>query len=127
MENINIISMEKLTDMFEEEEKCRRSYLDLVGRQEIDGLLYDVYEDNRTGKKYAAWQPRTVHMGFNSNEPGKVEEFIAIVEREGACNASWGVTGRTAHLILANKLRESLPQYDWEVSYEHYGCKAKKR
>ena len=127
MENINIISREKLSEMFEEEEKSRGYYIEMLGQQEIDGLLHTIVEDKRTGKKYAARKTRTVHMGFNSNEEGKVEEFIAIVEREGACNASWGVTGRTMHLMLANQLRASLPQYDWEVSYEHYGCKATKR
>lgn len=70
---------------------------------------------------------RTVHMGFNSNEEGKVEEFIRIVEHEGACKASWGVTGRTSHLMLANELAKSFPQYDWEIDYDRYGCKATKR
>ena len=122
MNNITIITNEKLNAMLETEEQ----FFDWLGTNEVDGLLYTVWKDKRTGIEYAVREIRTVRMGFNSNEEGKVEEFISIVEREGACQASWGVTGRTMHLYLANQLAKSLPQYEW-VCTENYGCTATKK
>lgn len=121
MSNINIITAEQADSMWGDE----RNY-EWVGYREINGREYSVLKNRRTKEEFAAPHTRSVHMGFNSNEPGKVEEFIAIVEREGACHASWGVTGRTMHLILANQLAASLPQYDWEIGY-NYHCKATKK
>ena len=127
MNTISIITNRKLNAMFEEEEQSGREYIECSGRQEAEGFLYTVYKDTRTGKEYAVREIRTVHMGFNSNEDGKVEEFIGIVEREGVCKASWGVTGRTAHLMLAMSLEALLPQYEFEIDYDRYLCLAKKR
>lgn len=124
---LNIVSKDELYELFQEEDRVKRQFIEYHGCREIDGLLYTVYKDKRNGQLLASRQVRTVHMGFNSNEEGKVEEFIAIVEREGACKASWGVTGRTMHEILAHQLAKELPQYDWEIDYQSYGCKATKK
>ena len=126
MKALKIIPMSELESMLEQEERVNGNYLKLEGEQEVDGLLCIVYEDIRTHTRYASREIRTIHMGFNYNEEGKVEEFVAVVEREGACHASWGVTGRTMHMILAGQLADSLPQYDWEIGY-NYLCKATKK
>ena len=126
MKSYEIISGEKLNEMLEEEEVSGREYLELGDRIEIDGFLYSTWIDTRTKKEYLHRLIRTVHMGFNDNEPGKIEEFIEIVEREGACKASWGVTGRTYHLMLAEQLAGLLPQYNFEIDYQSYRCLAKK-
>lgn len=122
MEHITIITNRKLNAMLETEER----FFDWEGERDIEGHLYTVWKDKRTGHLYGVPTVRTVRMGFNSNDEGKVEEFVSIVEREGACQASWGVTGRTMHLCLANQLAKSLPQYEWECT-ENYGCKATKK
>lgn len=128
MEHITIITNRKLNAMFEEEERSGRTYLEcLPNVEDEDGFLYSVYKDERTGKKYGVREIRSVRMGFNSNDEGKVEEFISIVEREGVCKAFWGVTGRTMHLMLAEQLAASLPQYKWELDYDSYLCKAMKK
>lgn len=64
---------------------------------------------------------RSIYMGFNYNEDGKVEELISIVEKEGACEAYWGVTGRTKHQILSYQLSKELPQYNFNIG-ENYEC-----
>ena len=127
--NIKYITRDQLHELLHQEEQEHGNYLHWEGYNELgaQGLLYGTWQDTRTKQMYAVQEVRTVHMGFNSNEEGKVEEFIRIVEREGACKASWGVTGRTKHLMLANEFAKSLPQYDWEVDYDTYGCKATKR
>lgn len=127
MENIYFITREQANQIFEEEERTGKELYDWQGEREIDGLLYSIYRRKRTREEFACPQIRTVHMGFNSNEDGKVEQFVEIVEREGACHASWGVTGRTMHEILARNLAKELPQYDWKIDYEYYGCTATKR
>jgi hypothetical protein len=126
MKKIEALANSILDSLFEEEERTGRELVTWVGEREIDGLLYTVYQNKRNGEEYALRQTRTVHMGFNSNEEGKEEEFVSIVEREGSCNALWGVTGRTMHAILAQKLADKFPQYDWEITY-NYGCKAIKK
>lgn len=124
---LNIISKETWYEMLEAEEKSGRDYLTPeLAVEDEDGLLYRIWKDERTGKEYAVREIRTVHMGFNSNEEGKVDEFIAIVEREGECLASWGVTGRTMHGILAQQLAKELPQYEFEIGY-NYHCLARKK
>lgn len=123
---MNIITKEHWHDMLRAEDKSGKYYLDFVRNEEQDGLLYAVWMDKRTGKDYAVREIRTVNMGFNSNEDGKVDEFVSIVEREGECKASWGVTGRTAHELLAHQLAKELPQYDFEIGY-NYHCLARKR
>lgn len=123
---LNIISKETWYEMLEAEEKSGREYLVDLRYEEIDGKRYGVWQDKRTGEEFAIREIRTVHMGFNTNEEGKVDEFIAIVEREGECYASWGVTGRTMHGLLAEKLARELPQYDFEIGY-NYHCLARKK
>lgn len=127
MENkYTIISSETLCAMFEEEENSGRDYLTSGSQFQIDGLTYVPWIDTRTGKRYAARHTPTIHMGFNSNEPGTIERLIEVVEREGECKASWGVTGRTMHGILAEALKRELPQYDFEIGY-NYQCIVRKR
>lgn len=126
MEHITVITRRKLHTMLEEEEKAHGFYIVPKGERDFDGRLYSIWEDERTRKLYGVPEVRTVHMGFNANEDGKVEAFVEIVEREGACKASWGVTGRTMHSILAFKLAKELPQYEWEIT-GNYGCTAKKK
>lgn len=123
---LNIITREEANERFAAEEKSGRYYIEYAGCDDVNGLLYYFYRDGRNGYEFAVRQTRTVHMGFNSNDEGKVEEFIEIVEREGECLASWGVTGRTMHQYLAQQLADSLPQYDWEIGY-NYHCKATKK
>lgn len=123
MEHISIISKKKLNAMLEENENA----FEWLGEREYEGFLYSVWENRQSGKKYATRVIRTVHMGFNSNEDGKVEELCNIVEREGGCNASWGVTGRTMHEMLARKLARELPQYEFKIDYQSYGCLVQKR
>ena len=123
MEHITIITKRKLKAMLEADER----FFDWKGERDCEGRLYDIWKDKRTGHLYGVQIVRTVHMGFNSNDEGKVEEFVSIVEREGACKASWGVTGRTKHLMLAEQLAASLPQYEWELDYDRYLCKAMKK
>ena len=122
---MNVITKEKLTILLEEEERSGRQFIYWEGDKEVDGGLYSFWSDKRTGETFAVREIRTVSMGFNSNDPGKEEEFAAIVEREGACKASWGVTGRTMHQILARKLAEKMPQYRFEIGY-NYDCAAYK-
>lgn len=126
MSKFKIITEEQWCSMSEQELRSGREYLHWDGYEERDGLLFSVYLDKRLGKRYGVRTVRSVHMGFNSNEEGKVEEFVAIVEREGACKATWGVTGRTMHQILAGQLAKLLPQYEWEIGY-NYECKATRR
>ena len=131
MENTKIITKEEFTKMTSEElkynDKTGRWYIDtVVYEKEIDGKLYTIYKDTRNGNHYAVPQVKTIHMGFNSNEEGKLEEFIATIEKYGACQASWGVTGRTMHEILASQLAKELPQYDFEIGY-NYLCVGRKR
>lgn len=121
----SVISEAKLRRFFEAEDEGKMK-IDYCGTMEVEGFLYELYEDTRTGKRYAVRMIRTVHMGFNSNEDGKVEELVSVIEREGTCKASWGVTGRTMHLMLANKLAEMLPQYDWDIDYDRYHCQGMK-
>ena len=122
MEAITIVSRAKLHKMFEEEEK---GIYDLrwLKEIEVEGFLYAVYQDRRSKKQYATRKTRCVHMGFNSNEPGKEEEFLEIMKREGTCKASWGVTGRTMHRILANQLAKKYPQFRYEIG-DNYECTA---
>lgn len=126
MEKMKFITGEEMSAMFKQEAESGREYLDWEKMEEIDGLLYSVYRDRRNDEVYAARQTRTVHMGFNSNEEGKVDELVAIVEREGSCKASWGVTGRTMHEILAHRLSSELPQYDFDIGH-NYHCLVSKR
>lgn len=127
MEHYSIVTDKELNSLFEEEEKAKKEFIEWNRQEEYEGLLYSIYTDKRNGKQYAVNQARTVHMGFNSNEDGKIDELIEIVEREGKCKASWGVTGRTAHELLAEKLKNLLPQYDFEIGYEMYLCLVMKK
>ena len=122
MENYTIISREQLNELLEAEEKSGRDFLDWNGYKDFDGKMYcSIWKDTRTGTEYAVKALKSVHMGFNSNEEGKVEELIRTVEQYGEASASWGVTGRTMHSILAEKLADELPQYRFEIGY-NYQC-----
>ena len=126
MKKPKIITKRELNDLLEQEYRSNREYMNWKMEAEIDGLLHSIYEDKRSGELYAVRVVRTVHMGFNSNEEGKVEELVGIIEREGACNASWGVTGRTMHEILAHRLSKELPQYDFDIGH-NYRCLVTKK
>ena len=126
MAEIKIISKEELYKMFDEEEKSKKYYLDLMGEKEVDGTYCSLYKDTRTGITYASKTLKSVHMGFNSNEEGKLEELIATVEKYGEASASWGVTGRTMHEILAEQLKAQLTQYRFEIGY-NYKCEVYKK
>lgn len=131
MENIKIITKEEWKEMANEEikhfNKTDKWYFDTVEHEkEIDGKLYTIQKDTRNGNLYAAPTTKSVHMGFNSNEAGKLEEFISIVEKYGECKARWGVTGRTMHEILAQRLAKELPQYEFEIEY-NYHCIGRKK
>ena len=125
-EQLNIVTREEADERFAAEHKSGRWYIEYAGECEANGLLYHIYRDGRNGYEFALRQVRTVHMGFNSNEPGTLERFVEIVEREGSCNASWGVTGRTMHSILGHQLAALLPQYDWTIG-GNYECRATKQ
>ena len=127
MECYSVITKRRLSSLFQEEKSNGKEFIEWIKQEECEGLLYNFYIDKRTGKQYAVREARTVHMGFNSNEDGKIDELIAVVEREGGCKASWGVTGRTSHELLAKKLKELLPQYDFEIDYDMYHCIVTKR
>lgn len=121
MAKIHFITAEQADPMWGDE----RNYT-WVGYREINGREFSVLKNKRTNEEFAYPHTRTVHMGFNSNEDGKVEEFVGIVEREGSCMATWGVTGRTMHQILAGQLADQFPEYEWEIGY-NYHCKATKK
>lgn len=75
----------------------------------------------------------TVHMGLNTSPydkehwQEKLDEVKRVVESEGAARASWGCTGRTLHLYLANQLKEALPEYEFNIEYERYLCEIRRR
>ena len=119
--DVKIISKQEERQIFDEERMSGREYITYDRREECDGLLYDIFRDTRNGDKFAVRSIRSVHMGFNSNEPGTVDALIATVEREGAASASWGVTGRTLHSMLARQLEDLLPQYVFVIGY-NYEC-----
>lgn len=127
MERYSVVTNRKLRSLHEEEEKTGEEFIEWIKEEECEGLLYNFYVDKRNGKGYAIRESRTVHMGFNSNEDGKIDELIEIVEREGGCKASWGVDGRTAHQLLALQLKELLPQYDFKIDYDMYLCVVEKK
>jgi hypothetical protein len=123
---MTIITNEQINQLLEEEEKRGRDFLDIVGYEEHDGLLYTHWLDTRHGKHYFVRRERDVHMGFNDSPAEKVDEVRRIVEKEGVCHASWGVTGRTMHSILASQLAQKLPEYEFEIGY-NYECRITKR
>lgn len=126
MEELNktkIISHEKINRMFEEEAEFGKYKLDWIKETEFDNHLYSVYKDRKSGNYYAIEKSRFLHMGFNSNEPGTEDEFLRIMKVEGRCRPSWGVTGRTAHMMLAEQLAAKYPQFRWEIGY-NYKCEA---
>lgn len=129
MKKMKFITNVELYDLLEQEFESGKDYMDRKKTIEIDGLLYSVYQDKRTGNLYASRTIRTVHMGFNSNDVGAVEKLTGIVEREGACYVSWDVTRRTKHSILAHRLSEELPQYDFDdfVIGQNYRCLVTKK
>ena len=122
-----VISKEHLIKMLAEAEADgQEDEIEYICEVVSDGLLYSMWLDSRYGRKYAVRESRTVYFGLNSIPQEKVDEFIAIVEREGSCKASWNCTGRSLHLMLAQQLEKMLPQYRFELEY-NYGCVAHKR
>jgi hypothetical protein len=112
----------ELYDYYAEEERTGRDFIEWERNEEgSDGRLYTVYKNTKNGEMFKVVTVRSVHIGFNSHEPEKVAKLIEIVEREGACEARWGVTGRTAHALLAEELSEKLPQFNCKITY-NYGC-----
>lgn len=63
-------------------------------------------------------------MGTTFAKPGKVEVFAQMVKKEGVCDAWWDVPGKLAHHTLAKQLRAALPQYEFELDYYGYLCRA---
>ena len=114
------ISKTELHELIRESESSKREWLNWEEHREIDGLYYSIWKDDRTAMLYCVREPRSVHMGFNDSPTEKIAEVVAIVEREGMCKASWGVTGRTMHAILAEQLREKLPQYKFDIGYNYH-------
>ena len=126
-EDCKVISSEHLNKMLAEAEADGQDdEIDYIDRMEEDGLLYCIWFDKRYSNWYAVREFRTVYFGLNSIPQEKVDEFIAIVEREGSCKASWDCTGRSLHLMLAQQLEKMLPQYRFELGY-NYQCVAHKR
>jgi hypothetical protein len=127
MKNDMIITTnEFINNLLEEEEKTHRDVLDYGGTIERDELLYTRWVDVRTKQQYLVRTERNVHMGFNDSPTDKIEEVRRIVEKEGVCHASWGVTGRTMHSILAAQLAQKLPEYDFAIG-SNYECRITKR
>lgn len=118
-----VISRDRLNGMLAADE----DRFDWLGEDTDErGWLWSHWKDKKTGHGYAVLQAVTVHMGFNSSPKEKVDEFCKIVEEQGFCKASWGVTGRTKHMILAQELADMLPQYKFEIGY-NYDCTAYRR
>ena len=105
MKKPKIITERELNDLLEQEFRSGRDYMSWKLEAEIGGLLHSIYEDERSGELYAVRVVRTVHMGFNSNEEGKVEELVGIIERE---------------------LSKELPQYDFDIGH-NYRCLVTKK
>lgn len=120
-----VISSKQFNNLFKGLRNPLEDPFDFVEATCEDGLQYHIWKDRRNGKKYAVRQISTVYFGLNDIPKHKVNEFCEIVEKEGACNASWDCTGRTLHLSLANQLAKMLPQYEFEVGY-NYKCIAHK-
>lgn len=51
------------------------------------------------------------------------EEIEEVMAEEGKCNLYWECTGRTRHEMHSNQWARALPQYNFEISYQNYGCK----
>lgn len=125
MENINLISSVEFQRRCDEEDRSGRLYISWVGCNEIRGKYCTTWRDERTKELFAVESVKSVHMGFNSNEDGKIEELISTVEKYGRAKASYGVLGRTCHEILSYELSKILSQYDFTIG--GYDCIVKKR
>jgi len=68
----------------------------------------------------------TIYFGLNTISDEKIKEFTETVNNEGAAKASWSVTGRTKHQMLAQELANKLPQFKFEIDYDSYSCIATK-
>lgn len=122
---MTITTHEFMNRLFAEEEATDRDFVEYIEEIEQDGLLYTHWHDTRADKHYLVRAHRTVHMGFNDSPPEKIEQVREIVEREGTCLASWGVTGRTMHEILAYQLAQVLTEYRFEI--DGYTCRISKK
>ena len=127
MANYNLITSDEFNKRCEEEERSGRFYIEMREALEIGGKWCRVWEDSRTKELFAVEEVKSVNMGFNSDEDGKIDELIATVEKYGKAQASYGVTGRTCHELLAHELSKRLPQYDFEIGYNYYCLVTKKQ
>lgn len=55
------------------------------------------------------------------------DEIIECVEKNGECSLSWSCTGRTRHVMHAEQWKEAMPQYNFEIDYDSYGCIVRKK
>ena len=55
-----------------------------------------------------------------------IEQVREAFKEYDIVNVSFGVTGRTCHMILSEELAEKMQDYDFEIEY-NYGCKIQKR
>lgn len=121
------LTREELYQLYKEEERIGKDFIEWERTEEDEkGRLYNIYKDTRNGNFFKVVAIRSVHIGFNTNDPDKVAELVAIVDREGVCDAHWGVTGRTMHSILAEQLAKELPQFNCEIGY-NYLCRFTKK
>ncbi len=126
MANYNLITAEEFNRRCEEEERSGGFYIEMREALELDGKWCRVWEDRRTHEAFAVEETKSVNMGFNSDEDGKIDELIKTVEKYGKAQASYGVTGRTMHEILAHRLSKKLPQYDFDIGYNYHCLVTKK-
>lgn len=125
MVKIEFISKGKFDEICEKERKEDIELIKFCEEREIDGKPYLIYKDVTANTEYAVPEARKVIMGAASNGPGKIDEFVEIVEREGACKACWWQVGKSAHEILGKRLSQQMPQYKWEI--DGYYVYAEKR
>ena len=124
---MKVLTNEQLAQLYKEAERIGKNFIKWERTEEgANGRAYNVYKDTRNGEFFEVVVVRSVHIGFNTNNPDKVAELVAIVEREGVCDAYWGVTGRTMHSILAERLAKELPQFNCEIGY-NYLCRFTKK
>lgn len=50
-------------------------------------------------------------------------EIEKAMEEDGECRLSWSCTGRTRHEMHSQQWASALPQYDFDISYQDYGCR----
>lgn len=89
--------------------------------------------------------PKTIYMGLNTDPIFELSEGSAysqktvdfaldlkkqiheVMEAEGECDLSWECTGRTRHEIHAHNWAHVLPEYNFAIDYQSYGCRLTKK